>query len=266
MILSEIWIYPIKSLGGISISSSKTLTSGLELDRRFMLIDEADSFITQRQNPQLATLGVQLKDGFLHVFAKQNPDYSIDIPLEIPRENHTISSIWKSRVNSFVAPKELNDWFSDYLSQKIRIVSMDIENMRRRTLNVAPYKTDMSFADGYPYLALSKESVHQLNSEITEEIDIRQFRANLIFEQGKAFQEDNMKKFSIGTSSFRMVKPCVRCQVITINQDTGSKSKEPLAHLSKTRNKGNGVIFGMNAALLSEGVINVGDNITEIMK
>src|SRR6187551_1860924 len=52
--LSEIWIYPIKSLGGISLQQSQVFEKGLQHDRRWMLVDETGQFMTQRIYPQMA--------------------------------------------------------------------------------------------------------------------------------------------------------------------------------------------------------------------
>src|SRR6266436_1897194 len=52
--LREIWIYPIKSLGGIRLKSSKVFEKGLEHDRRWMLIDDDNEFMTQRLYPRMA--------------------------------------------------------------------------------------------------------------------------------------------------------------------------------------------------------------------
>lgn len=267
MRLSEIWVYPIKSLGGVSLASSRVLESGLELDRRFMLVNEDNEFMTQRQMPTMATLGTRIKDTSISVFEKSNPSNEIQIPYRFDSEQSVKASIWEARVDSMVASQSYNEWFSDYFRKSVRLVRMNHEEMRSRKLSVAPYKTDMSYADGYPFLVLSKASVAQLNAELEElgesAVNIRQFRANLIVDQCEAFEEDKLNSFTVGDCYFNMVKPCARCQVITVDQDTGLSSKQPLKHLAKTRNSGNKVIFGMNAAFVSGSTITAGDEIVK---
>lgn len=265
MKLSEIWVYPIKSLGGVSIASSKVLQSGLTMDRRFMLVDEDNQFMTQRQLPAMATLGTKINNNSISVFEKSNSTNEIQIPLIFKSERSISASIWESRVDSMVAAQCYNDWFSNYLEKTVRLVRMNNEKMRSRKLSVAPYMTDMSYADGYPFLILSRASVAQLNAELMEfgesSVDIRQFRANLIVDECQPFEEDKLKSFRVGDCHFNMIKPCARCQVITVDQDTGQPSKQPLKHLAKTRNSGNKVIFGMNAAFVSGSQINVDDEV-----
>ena len=140
---------------------------------------------------------------------------------------------------------------------------MNPSNQRHRKLDVTPFESDLSYADGYPFLVLSKASVRYISEQIGEPIDIRQFRANLILDDCEAYAEDQLKQFNIGEVSFNMVKGCKRCQVIGINQDTGKSSKQPTSYLAKTRKVGNHIIFGMNAALISPGTIHVGDIISK---
>ena len=68
--ISELFIYPIKSLGGISVKESIVTRQGLKYDRRWMLIDENNRFITQRENHDLALLQVSLEETGLKVTHK----------------------------------------------------------------------------------------------------------------------------------------------------------------------------------------------------
>lgn len=267
MKLSEIWVYPIKSLGGISLKTSKAFPSGLEMDRRYMLVSPENKFMTQRQLPSMAELGTEFTGSGISVFEKSNPSNKIEIPHNFNSNSSITATIWGTEVDSFVAPELYNEWFSHYFGKDIRLVRMNSKVMRNRDLSVKPFKTDMSYADGYPYLVLSKASVQQLNNELElqgiQPVDMRQFRANLIVDECKPFEEDELTSFMVGDCHFNMVKPCARCPVITINQDTGVSTKQPLNHLAKTRNVGNKVIFGMNAALVSGSTINKGDKISK---
>ena len=54
--LTEINIYPVKSLGGISLDEAEVTDRGLKYDRRWMLVDEANGFLTQRVRPQMSLI------------------------------------------------------------------------------------------------------------------------------------------------------------------------------------------------------------------
>ncbi len=259
MHLSEIVVYPVKSLGGIQLSEAKVIQSGLEYDRRWLLIDQENRFVSQRTMPVLTTLAVQIRDKAIYVHEKQNETNGIEIPWTLTSEQPVTVTVWDDQIQSYQYPNHINQWFSNYLNKPVRLVKMSAEKPRTKQLQVAPYNSTMSYADGYPFLVLSKASVEKISQEIGEQIDIRQFRANLIIDGCEAFAEDQLQEFSISDVHFQMVKPCKRCQVIGIHQDTGVSSKEPIRYLSKTRKQGNHIIFGMNAALIKEGTIHVGD-------
>lgn len=263
MHLAEIIVYPVKSLGGVSLKESTVLQSGLEFDRRWVLVNENYVFVSQRNLPKMATLAVNINTDSIYVHEKNNEQNGINIPID-PISNNPINvTVWDDEIESFAYKSEINDWFKNYLGQKLILVKMNPDKMRQRSLTVEPFQSKMSYADGYPFLVLSKASVQQISDEIGESIDIRQFRPNLILDDCLPFEEDEMKQFSIGEVKFNMVKPCKRCKMIGINQDSGASSNQPILYLSKTRKEGNHIIFGMNAALRSSGTIHVGDKISK---
>lgn len=66
LIVSELYIYPIKSLGGTAVASALVTDRGFQYDRRWMLVDEHNNFLTQRKHAQMALLQVSLTgDGLL---------------------------------------------------------------------------------------------------------------------------------------------------------------------------------------------------------
>jgi uncharacterized protein YcbX len=98
-------------------------------------------------------------------------------------------------------------------------------------------KTDIvSFADAYPFLLIGESSLEDLNARLEQKIPMNRFRPNLVFDDSVPFAEDNWKKIKIGTTVFHIVKPCARCIMTTINQDTGMLTgKEPLKTLASYR-------------------------------
>ena len=143
---------------------------------------------------------------------------------------------------------------------------MDKPGRRKKRLYRPPYMTSVSFADGYPYLILGSASMHHLNDQLDTPLDINRFRANLIVETEIPHEEDNWKEISVNNQSLVMIKPCARCIMTTINQDTAEKGKEPLSTLSKYRGSNNKILFGMNAISITQGIIRVGDEVRELKK
>jgi len=119
-----------------------------------------------------------------------------------------------------------------------------------------------SLSDGYPILLISEESLQDLNNKMNEPLPMNRFRPNLVCVGGNAFIEDTMREFEINGTKFFGVKPCARCVMTTINQQTSQKGKEPLNTLSSFRKKDAKVLFGENIIAAGTGKINVGDTIT----
>jgi uncharacterized protein len=262
--VTEINIYPVKSLGGISIDSVESALRGLQHDRRFMLIDENHEFLTQREHPQMATIRAAI-DGHDLVLSSPFED-SIAVPLQ-PRALPTRTvKVWSSRVHAHTVSAEADTWLSDYLGVNARLVYMPDTTERRVSPEYAKNSEVVSFADGYPVLIASEESLAELNSRITvaggKAVTMDRFRANIVVKGCKAFAEDTWRDFEIGSAGFRGVKPCTRCQVTTTDQATGEVlGPEPLRTLATFRDSPKGVRFGMNLLPTKLGTLRIGDSI-----
>jgi uncharacterized protein YcbX len=260
MKVASLWIYPIKGAGGIEVESAHALESGFKYDRRLMLIDKNNKFISQRTHPKLATLSTSINESTLKVTSKEEKNNHLEFNvLEINKSSSEEVSVWKSKVQSHVFESKVNEWFSTFLKDDIRLVKQ--VELGNRSRWVKGKKIGMSYADGYPFLVLSKESVNDLSKRMNENVDLRQFRANIILDDCEAYYEDTVGKFSSKEAVFKMIKPCKRCPVIDIHQDTGESRQKVVKSLNEYRRELNSVIFGMNAALVKEGVINVGEKL-----
>lgn len=266
-ILSEIWIYPIKSLGGILLQEAIPERRGLQYDRRWMLVDEAGRFVSQREIPNMALLGTAIEAPFMSVFWKNKPSEKIQIPLEMDSSKlETLEvEVWGDRMLAKVLPANINLWFSTQLTQSLRLVYMDDTTRRPADNRYAPPEHQVSFADGFPYLIIGQESLDDLNRRMELALPMNRFRPNFVFTGGQAFEEDSWSQFFIADQSFQGVKPCARCSIPTTDQDTGERAMEPLKTLSEYRKKENRILFGQNVIWLGEQAspVRVGDWIRE---
>jgi uncharacterized protein YcbX len=128
----------------------------------------------------------------------------------------------------------------------------------------AVQEESVSFADGMPYVMIGQASLDDLNGRLSDPVGMDRFRPNLVFSGGEAYAEDQFKQLQIGEVEFQAVKPCARCVMITVNQQTGEKGKEPLATLATYRTVNNKVYFGQNAVALTQGIVRVGDPIQQL--
>ncbi len=265
MYLSEINIYPIKSLAGISLKESKIERRGLEFDRRWLLIDEHNKFLTQREFPKMATVKVEILDDGLQVLYEGS---HLLIPFKPPTDETEIVKIWSNRCPAKIYEDAVNEWFSDVLQTNCRLAVMP-EETQRKVNYFYKVKTDdhVSFADAHPFLIIGENSLADLNSRLENDLPMNRFRPNFVVSDSEAFAEDSWKKIKIGETVFHGVKPCARCVITTIEQTTGEKQGvEPLKTLAKfripKRSIKKKILFGQNLIAECEGdILRVGDMI-----
>ncbi|MGI9037179.1 MAG: MOSC domain-containing protein [Pyrinomonadaceae bacterium] len=265
MRLSEINIYPIKSLRGISLTEAKIERRGLRFDRRWMLVDENNECLTQREFPKMATLSVEISQNELRVL---NGAEKIYVPFAPQMGETETVKIWTNRVKAKIYENKIGEFFSDALQIKCRLALMP-EDARRKVNYFYAVRADdcVSFADAFPFLLIGENSLADLNEKLKNSVPMNRFRPNFVVKDSEAFAEDGWKKIKIGENIFHVVKPCARCVMTTIEQATGEKQGvEPLKTLASYRipkrsAKGK-ILFGQN--LIAEnagGTLRVGDEI-----
>ncbi|HVG14352.1 MAG TPA: MOSC N-terminal beta barrel domain-containing protein [Chitinophagaceae bacterium] len=257
--VSQLFVYPIKSLGGISLTSAAVTDRGLQYDRRWMLVDDGGQFMTQRTISGMALLGTELTPDGIRVYHKESKA-EVLIPFETSGPTVMVQ-VWSSRCKAIIVDETINGFFSDVLSKSCKLVFMPPSTNRRVDGRYASNKETTTFTDGYPFLLIGQSSLDDLNSRLEEKLPINRFRPSIVFTGGTPYEEDTMARFSINTIEFFGVKLCARCIVTTINQDNATKSKEPLNTLSSYRKVNNKIYFGQNLLHRGEGIISVGDTI-----
>lgn len=257
--LASIHCYPIKSLGGFSVNEALLTDRGLEHDRRWMLVDEAGTFLTQRELSTLACLHTSaLSDGFRITDVRDGA--TLDLPWRIREGSNIAAQVWNDPVDTLFGDADRSQWLSERVGRSVRLVFMP--DATRRSTDARYAEGITSLSDGFPYLILSQASLDDLNERLEEPVLMERFRPNLVISGGSAFQEDAWKEIAIGGVRFQVVKPCARCMIITTDQRTGERGKEPLRTLATYRRAGEKVLFGMNAMGDAQGVVRVGDEVT----
>ncbi len=261
MKLQDIYIYPIKSLGGIRLEQAQVDIKGFQWDRRWMLVDENGQFLTQRTIHKMALLQVELREKELLVFHKQNSEISLSISFEHETEDFIPVTVWSDTVEGQIVSPSANQWFSAFLGQPCQLVYMPDSIQRKVDPQYAENGENVSFADAMPYLLIGQASLDDLNQKLEHPVPMERFRPNLVFSGAAPFEEDAWKEISIGDCSFKVAKPCARCVLTTVDQNTGMKGKEPLKTLASYRTKNKKVLFGQNLIALSTGQLKVGDTV-----
>jgi len=258
--ISEINIYPVKSLGGIPVTSALVMKKGLQHDRRWMLVDEDNVFLTQRIHHQMAL--------FKMSFANEGFQVSYDGSyISIPSTMNgdpVRAKIWDDEVTVQEVSSAHSDWFSKHLGFSCRLVAFPEQNDRPVDVRYRIGDDQVSLADAYPLMMIGQSTLDDLNSRMEIPLPMNRFRPSVVFTGGEPFEEDHWEKFTMNNLRFAGVKLCKRCVLITIDQATGIKGIEPLATLSKYRKKDNGVYFGQNVIPMETGPtaqISIGDEI-----
>ena len=277
MFLSALYIYPIKSLGGITVDEAVVEPKGLRYDRRFMLVEPNGKFITQRSHPVMALIDVRIDGGKLLVLHRHHPDDVLTLPLDgpTPDTGETMAvSIWDSKdVPAQTVSAEADGWFSRVLTMPCRLVYMPDSTHRSVDEQYARQNDPVSFADGYPYLLIGQASLDYLNQRVISEtdpapMDMARFRPNLVVSGSGPYEEDSWAEFQIGTLTFYGVKPCARCVLTTIDPATAQKGREPLRTLATYRQYTHKILFGQNVLpdSTASGVLRVGQPINVVVR
>ena len=255
--LSNLTYYPIKACRGFDVAESQVERMGLANDRRMMVVTPSGKFLTQREYPRLALVTPTVKNGMVTLSAPNFDSLQFGIQ---STGTPTPVEVWKSKdVSAIDQGEESAQWLSDWLGVSVRLVHVADGFKRKLNPEYAVHADDHTgFADGYPILIISEESLQDLNSKLDSAVPMNRFRPNIVIKGCEPFAEETWKRIRIGGVEMALVKPCARCVVTTIDKDTLAKSKEPLKTLSSYRMQELGAIFGVNVIPLNEGVVKVG--------
>lgn len=243
------------------MEESYAYTPGFSYDRRWMLVDSSHSFLSQRAHPKMALLQTSLDHSGLFVRLKYSPETLIHIPFDAILSQYKMVRVWDDWVEACPVIPEISGWFQHHLGLACELVYMPASTRRLISAKYAVNQEYVSFADAMPYLLIGQASLEDLNSRLDQPVPMDRFRPNLVIEGSRPYEEDSWDKIRIGEVVFKLTKPCARCVLTTVDQQTAARGKEPLLTLSRYRTKNNKVLFGQNLICLSEGKVKVGDEV-----
>lgn len=272
--ISQLHIYPIKSARGISLETMQLNRKGPECDRRWMVIDHDNNFMTQRNSHKLCLINTQRIDGGLLISADGAGRCSL------PTGGYALkdSSVWGTDVQGQDCGDQAADWISSFLGKKCRIIYMLDNYSRLVDTEFSSQNEEVGFADGFPLLITSEASLDDFNSklgdsklgdsELNDENDFKigmnRFRPNIVITGNAAWAEDQWQKIAIGDIEFSLVKPCSRCIIPSIDPQTANKQMQVNQTLLTYRRRDGKTYFGQNALYDRLGTIHVGDTVRVI--
>lgn len=254
MKITEINIYPVKSMRGTSVPEALIGSKGLENDRCWMLVDDEGKKITQRDCPRLALLLPRVEEGSLRVQVPGSSDIVVALDHAAWSGELLNVDLWGHEHMGMVAADAVNRAFSDAAGMSCRLLWL---------AHGHPGANGVPFHDDAPLLAISQTSLDELNRRLAEPVPMNRFRPSVVVAGSDPFEEDEWQRVSIGNTEFDAVKQCVRCAITTIDQAQGEfRGPEPLKTLATFRRLEQNVAFGAYFRPVAAGArIRVGDEL-----
>jgi hypothetical protein len=303
--LASIHIYPLKAGRAVDLPESQVEPWGLAGDRRWLVVDDAGRFVSQRQEPALARVSVRyitaryitaqyagaqyagaqyagaqyagvaaterpawpaaVSTGPISLSADGRPPLTVPAPSEDGDAEMLWVTVWSSKVRAAAAGRNADDWFSGFLGRSVRLVHLDDPTRRQVDPEYGGPGDRVSFADGYPLLLTTTGSLDVLGEWLIEDghppVPMNRFRPNVVIAGTDPWAEDGWRRIQIGPVTFRVVKPCGRCQVTAIDQMSAQRGRQPLQMLGRRRRFGQQLVFGQNMIPDGPGIIRAGDRV-----
>jgi hypothetical protein len=258
-VVSELWIYPVKSCRGIALDHADVGLRGIRWDRHWMIVDDAGQFLTQRQRPAMALVRTALAPDGLQLEA---PGLG---PLKVPYaagEGRLTVKIWGDEIDACAVSAAADRWVSEALGSPCRLVRFPDDRARAVDPAFGRPGDETAFSDGFPLLLIGQGSLDDLNARLASPLSMRRFRPNVVSRGGAPYAEDGWRQIRLSAVACRVVKPCSRCAITTVDPERGVRDgAEPLEALATYRRRNGKVYFGQNVIPDDAGQVRVGDAI-----
>jgi uncharacterized protein len=270
--LTDLWRYPVKSCRGEPLAEAAVEPWGLAGDRRWMIVDADGTVVTAREYPALVLVTPRLEGGKLTLASPGLPDLTVPVP---SGDDLVRVQVWSSELLASPADEAASPWLSGIVGKPVRLVYLDDPTRRPTNPDYSQPGDRVSFADGYPLLLTTDESLQAVNDWIAAgpgaaegPLPMRRFRPSVVVAGAPAWAEDDWRRVRIGPVTFRVAKGCDRCVLTTVDPDTAVKGHEPLFTLAKHRRWNQKIWFGVNLipdATAPGAVLRPGDTV-EILR
>lgn len=273
--VASLHVHPVKSLRGIPVAAARVDDLGLALDRRWVLVDEAGVFMTQREDARLALLHTSLVPppdaaaddpvGLAHTVRVHAPTGdTLELAPPTDRSRRRRIRIWADEVEACDYPAEVDAWFAGALGRPCHLMWMPDDSRRPVDHPRAGRDDRAAFSDAFPVLVALQASLDDLNARLATQghppVTMERFRPNVVVSgPAEPYAEDGWGRVHVADVRLDLVKPCGRCVMTTIDPETARSGAEPLRTLSGYRKVGSKVLFAQNALVRAGGTVRVGD-------
>lgn len=257
--VSQLYIYPVKSLGAVALDTMQLVDGGPAWDRRWMIVDAQGRFITQRDYAKLALIDVALDVADATICLSSPSTDRLELPLFANNERSQPVVVWNDTVRAVHGGEQAQRWISAYLGSPACFVYMPDSSVRRADQDFAQANDVVSFADAFPLLLTAEASLQNFNGHLEQPIEMLRFRPNIVVTGATAYAEDSWHRVRVGALDCRVVKACARCVIPSINRGSAQKEPQVVRALAQHRRGRRGVYFGQNLIHDGNGKINKGD-------
>lgn len=260
--ITELWTFPVKSLGGQPGHEVVVEPWGLAGDRRWAMVDAVGEPVTAAEMPALLRLRAeQVDEDTIRIHDRDGGSILVDTPLGLGPV-----PVGHSR-QRFANPadEDVSRWISERVGRSLRLVWQEDPRVRRVSGAHGGQEGDvLSLADAGPLLLTSQASLARLQAWVDEgdqpqPLDMLRFRPNVVIDGEQPFAEDRWETVRLGEVTFRTAEVCDRCVLTTYDPQTLARGAEPIATLARHRRWDGKTWFGTRLVPREEGVLRVGD-------
>jgi uncharacterized protein YcbX len=256
--ISELIIYPVKSARGCSLKSMQLNPMGPECDRRWMVIDKNNAFVTQRKVRKMCLINVDQQANGIRLSVEGMSACTVEQPISA---DLLTSSVWGAEVKGFDCGDEVAAWLTEFLSKDCRLIYMPDDYKRVVDTDFAHQQEQVGFADGFPLLIATQASLDDFSDKLGYKVGMERFRPNIVISGNNSYAEDEWQTIAIGDIELSLVKPCARCIMPSVNPATAAKETAVNQTLQMHRRRGSDTFFGQNALYNRLGTIHFGDHV-----
>jgi uncharacterized protein len=254
--IASLFVHPVKSCGRVAVDRARLIDTGFEWDREWMLVDTDGEFVSQRELPRMALVQPRLRGNDMVLRAPGM--LALHVALDAVEAPCRVR-VWNDTVQAYDMGDLAAQWFSDCLGRPLRLARFDPEGQRRCDAKWTGGTVALTaFADGFPLLVVSSNSIDELNRRLAAQgspsVDSARFRPNIVLDGLDAHGEDFIDRLRFDTADgevvLRLVKPCSRCAIPDVDPASGTPDAavNPLISAYRANAKlGGQVTFGMNA-------------------
>ncbi len=236
--VQSIHVYPIKSCGGIDLTTAQMEDRGFAYDRNWMIVEPDGTKLTQREIPEMALIHTELTDEHLILqHGEQQSPLSISLEREPADAIHV--DIWGHKCMALDEGKDAAAWLSSVLQKEVRLVRFDPGHFRAVDSDYAGKSgAHTGFADMLPYLITATESLEALNEFRRQDglapSRMNRFRPNIVISGAGAFAEHTIQALSLPgkDAQFDLVRSCSRCPITNVDQETALREDPKSSNLS----------------------------------